>query len=145
MKVRSPLPRKRARIEIIPLIDVMFFLLASFMMVSLSQTHMKGIRVNLPAMSAPTQNPPKDYVAIRVTTGNNVYFDNVLVAESDVLPRLYQLHQANQAIRNKYRVVTESVFATRLVGDIAFDDAAHGTEDFSLPRNRQNATESCAP
>ncbi len=99
MKVRSPLPRKRARIEIIPLIDVMFFLLASFMMVSLSQTHMKGIRVNLPAMSAPTQNPPKDYVAIRVTTGNNVYFDNVLVAESDVLPRLYQLHQANPGIK----------------------------------------------
>ncbi len=99
MKVRSPLPRKRARIEIIPLIDIMFFLLASFMMVSLSQTHMKGIRVNLPAMSAPTQNPPKDYVAIRVTTGNNVYFDNVLVAESDVLPRLYQLHQANPGIK----------------------------------------------
>ena len=99
MKVRSPLPRKRARIEIIPLIDIMFFLLASFMMVSLSQTHMKGIRVNLPAMSAPTENPPKDYVAIRVTAGDNVYFDNVLVAESDVLPRLYQLHQANPGIK----------------------------------------------
>jgi len=99
MKVKSPLPRKRARIEIIPLIDIMFFLLASFMMVSLSQTHMKGIRVNLPAMSAPTENPPKDYVAIRVTAGDNVYFDNVLVAESDVLPRLYQLHQANPGIK----------------------------------------------
>jgi biopolymer transport protein ExbD len=99
MKVRSPLPRKRARIEIIPLIDIMFFLLASFMMVSLSQTHMKGIRVNLPAMSAPTENPPKDYVAIRVTAGNNIYFDNVLVAEGDVLPRLYQLHQANPGIK----------------------------------------------
>jgi biopolymer transport protein ExbD len=99
MKVRSPLPRKRARIEIIPLIDIMFFLLASFMMVSLSQTHMKGIRVNLPAMSAPTQNPPKDYVAVRVTAGNNIYFDNVLVAEGEVLPRLYQLHQANPGIK----------------------------------------------
>ncbi len=32
----SPVPRRKARIEIIPLIDVMFFLLASFMMVSLS-------------------------------------------------------------------------------------------------------------
>jgi biopolymer transport protein ExbD len=41
-----------ARIEIIPLIDIMFFLLATFMMVSLSQTHMKGIRVNLPAAVA---------------------------------------------------------------------------------------------
>ena len=51
MKVASPIPKKHARIEIIPLIDIMFFLLASFMMVSLSQTHMKGIRVNLPAPS----------------------------------------------------------------------------------------------
>ena len=50
MRMRSPIPKKHARIEIIPLIDIMFFLLASFMMVSLSQTHMKGIRVNLPSL-----------------------------------------------------------------------------------------------
>jgi biopolymer transport protein ExbD len=49
MRVTSPVPHKSVRTEIIPLIDIMFFLLASFMMVSLSQTHMKGIRVNLPA------------------------------------------------------------------------------------------------
>ena len=48
MNVSSPIPHKKARIEIIPLIDIMFFLLASFMMVSLSQVHMKGIKVNLP-------------------------------------------------------------------------------------------------
>jgi biopolymer transport protein ExbD len=99
MKVASPIPRKRARIEIIPLIDIMFFLLASFMMVSLSQTHMKGIRVNLPAMSAPTQNPPKDYVAVRVTAGNNIYFDGALVPENEVLPKLYELHKGNPDIK----------------------------------------------
>ena len=48
MRVSSPIPHKKARIEIIPLIDIMFFLLASFMMVSLSQVHMKGIKVTLP-------------------------------------------------------------------------------------------------
>src|SRR5215212_10276017 len=48
MHVTSPIPHKKARIEIIPLIDIMFFLLASFMMVSLSQVHMKGIKVTLP-------------------------------------------------------------------------------------------------
>ena len=48
MRVSSPIPHKKARIEIIPLIDIMFFLLASFMMVSLSQVHMKGMKVNLP-------------------------------------------------------------------------------------------------
>ncbi len=48
MKIATPIPHKKARIEIIPLIDIMFFLLASFMMVSLSQVHMKGIKVKLP-------------------------------------------------------------------------------------------------
>ena len=97
MKMRSPIPKKHARIEIIPLIDIMFFLLASFMMVSLSQTHMKGIRVNLPSRNTPPPQPneQKDYVAIRVTEGNLIYFDNVPVLSDDVLPKLFQLHEQN--------------------------------------------------
>jgi biopolymer transport protein ExbD len=39
---------KRARIEIIPLIDIIFFLLATFIMVSLSMTKNQGIKVALP-------------------------------------------------------------------------------------------------
>ncbi len=99
MRLSSPIPHKRARIEIIPLIDVMFFLLASFMMVSLSQTHMKGIRVNLPAAIAPQPNQPKDYVSIKVREGNVVTFDNEIVPDDQVLPRLYQLHTANPDIK----------------------------------------------
>jgi biopolymer transport protein ExbD len=100
MHVHSPLPKKRARIEIIPLIDIMFFLLASFMMVSLSQTHMKGIKVNLPAKGAVQQNPNvKDSVSIRVSPGNSVFFDNQSVPDDQVLPRLYQLHAANPNIK----------------------------------------------
>ena len=101
MKMRSPIPHKHARIEIIPLIDIMFFLLASFMMVSLSQTHMKGIRVNLPSANTPPRPPdaPKDYVAIRVTEGGLIYFDNAPVNYDDVLDRLYKLHEQNKDIK----------------------------------------------
>jgi biopolymer transport protein ExbD len=99
MRLSSPIPKKRARIEIIPLIDIMFFLLASFMMVSLSQTHMKGIRVNLPAAIAPPPSPVKDYVSIKVQEGNVVYFDNQPVTDDQVLPRLYELHRANPDIK----------------------------------------------
>jgi len=81
------------------LIDIMFFLLASFMMVSLSQTHMKGIRVNLPAAIAPPPSPVKDYVSIKVQEGNVVYFDNQPVTDDQVLPRLYELHRANPDIK----------------------------------------------
>ena len=99
MRLSSPIPHKRARIEIIPLIDVMFFLLASFMMVSLSQTHMKGIRVNLPAAVAPPPSQVKDYVSIKVQEGNAVYFDNQIVPDDQVLPRLYELHRGNPNIK----------------------------------------------
>jgi len=77
----------------------MFFLLASFMMVSLSQTHMKGIKVNLPAQGAPPTTVTKDYVGIRVSPGNAIFFDNQFVQDDQVLPRLYQLHAANPNIK----------------------------------------------
>jgi biopolymer transport protein ExbD len=99
MQLASPVPKKRARIEIIPLIDIMFFLLASFMMVSLSQTHMKGIRVNLPAAIAPPPSQVKDYVSIKIQEGNAVYFDNLYVSDDQVLPRLFELHRGNPDIK----------------------------------------------
>jgi biopolymer transport protein ExbD len=115
MRMRSPIPKKHARIEIITLIDIMFFLLASFMMVSLSQTHMKGIRVNLPSKyDKPT--PPsdkKDSVSIRVTEGNLVYFDNQPVADNEVLPRLFELRKANKDIK-----VSLSAEQNALHGDV---------------------------
>ncbi len=99
MRLASPIPHKRARIEIIPLIDIMFFLLASFMMVSLSQTHMKGIKVALPSATAVPPNTVKDYVSIRVGAGNAVSFDGQLVNDDDILPRLFRLHEANPGIK----------------------------------------------
>ena len=99
MRLSSPVPHKRARIEIIPLIDIMFFLLASFMMVSLSQTHMKGIRVNLPAAVGPPPSGVKDFVSIKVLEGNAVFFDNQYVEDGQVLPRLFQLQRANPNIK----------------------------------------------
>src|SRR5438132_13282914 len=99
MRVASPIPKKHARIEIIPLIDIMFFLLASFMMVSLSQTHMKGIKVALPAPGPVPPNQPKDYVSIRVGAGNAVSFDGQLVNDDDILPRLFRLHESHTGIK----------------------------------------------
>jgi biopolymer transport protein ExbD len=99
MRFSSPIPKKKARIEIIPLIDIMFFLLASFMMVSLSQTHMKGIPVNLPSGPPPTAQPKKDYVSIKVREGNVVTFDDRIIPPDQVLPQLYQMQQANPDIK----------------------------------------------
>src|SRR2546430_16015291 len=98
MQVASPIPKKHARIEIIPLIDIMFFLLASFMMVSLSQTRMKGIRIQLPGVNPPPPGP-KDYISIRVGAGSVVSFNGEVVLDEQVLPRLFQLHAANPDVK----------------------------------------------
>ncbi|MBA2269377.1 MAG: biopolymer transporter ExbD [Chthoniobacterales bacterium] len=114
--MRSPIAKKHARIEIVPLIDIMFFLLASFMMVSLSQTHMKGIRVNLPSPGTPPQQldpTKKDYVSIRVTEGNLIYFDNAAVSDEQILPQLYELHRGNPQIK-----VSISAEQNALHGDV---------------------------
>ena len=91
MNVSSPIPHKKARIEIIPLIDIMFFLLASFMMVSLTQTTMKGMKVNLPIGSSGTTQSKKDYVSLSVDKDGYYYFDKSRIALEDILPRLRQL------------------------------------------------------
>ena len=88
MRVVTPIPHKKARIEIIPLIDIMFFLLASFMMVSLSQVHMKGMKVNLPTgVSGETQNK-REYVSLSVDRDGYVYFDKQHIELNEVVPRL---------------------------------------------------------
>jgi len=48
MKIGTSKIKKRARIEVIPLIDIMFFLLATFVLVSVSMTENRGLLVALP-------------------------------------------------------------------------------------------------
>jgi biopolymer transport protein ExbD len=94
MTFASPIPHKKARIEIIPLIDIMFFLLASFMMVSLSQVRMKGMKVNLPTgVSGETQNK-KDYISLSVDRDGYFYFDKTRMELEELTKTLQQAHQA---------------------------------------------------
>jgi biopolymer transport protein ExbD len=95
MNVASPIPHKKARIEIIPLIDIMFFLLASFMMVSLSQTSMKGMKVSLPTGASGKTQSKKDYVSLSVDKDGYTYFDKERIALEEVLPRLRKIYATN--------------------------------------------------
>ena len=95
MRIGTPIPHKKARIEIIPLIDIMFFLLASFMMVSLSQVHMKGIKVNLPTgVSGQTQSK-RDYISVSVDKDGHYFFDKNEVTDSDLQERLVKVHASS--------------------------------------------------
>ncbi|MDQ6940005.1 MAG: biopolymer transporter ExbD [Verrucomicrobiota bacterium] len=92
MEVTSPIPKKHARIEIIPLIDIMFFLLASFMMVSLSQTTMKGIKVALPTGASGQTQSKKDYYSFSVDRAGYIYWDKAKITYEDVPGKLKPIY-----------------------------------------------------
>ena len=69
MKLRG-YQHKKARIEIIPMIDTIFFLLVFFMMASLAMTTSKGMPVNLPKASAASDRPIVKVVLTLTETGN---------------------------------------------------------------------------
>jgi biopolymer transport protein ExbD len=74
MKLTAPYRRKHSRIEIIPLIDIMFFLLASFMMVSLSMDSTQNIKVNLPYSTEAQHDFKPDMLNIAVDKTGKVWF-----------------------------------------------------------------------
>jgi biopolymer transport protein ExbD len=92
MRVASPVPHKKARIEIIPLIDIMFFLLASFMMVSLSQVHMKGVKVNLPSGVSGETQTKREYLSVSVDKDGHYFFDKDEIGDNELLNRLRMAH-----------------------------------------------------
>jgi biopolymer transport protein ExbD len=120
MNVASPIPHKKARIEIIPLIDIMFFLLASFMMVSLSQTTMKGMKVNLPIGSSGQTQSKKDYVSLSVDRDGYTYFDKEKIPLEEVLPRLRKIYLTNPEAKIFIRGDAEAVHGnvTRVLDQI---------------------------
>ena len=71
--------KKRARIEIIPLIDIIFFLLATFIMVSLSMSKNQGVQVALPtatsAKSLGDQQELDKAVTLSVTQKGEVFYN----------------------------------------------------------------------
>ena len=95
MKVASPIPHHKARIEIIPLIDIMFFLLASFMMVSLSQVHMKGMKVNLPVGQSGETQSKRDYLSVSVNKDGAVFYDKTEMSYDDLLAQLKKEYANN--------------------------------------------------
>ncbi|MEZ0297933.1 MAG: biopolymer transporter ExbD, partial [Candidatus Methylacidiphilales bacterium] len=83
MKLHSPLPHKKTRIEIIPLIDIMFFLLACFMLVSLNMIQLHGLNVNLPIASSTSSTPDDTKKPVTITVDKL----GTLLVDKDTIPR----------------------------------------------------------
>jgi biopolymer transport protein ExbD len=83
---------KKARIEIIPLIDIIFFLLATFIMVSLSMTKNQGVQVSLPSAStAASLGEPQEMekaLTLSVTEKGEVFFNKEKITVAQLPYRL---------------------------------------------------------
>ncbi|MCG3175203.1 MAG: hypothetical protein MOGMAGMI_00125 [Candidatus Omnitrophica bacterium] len=94
MRIPSPIASRKARIEIIPLIDIVFFLLATFVMVSMSMVKNQGIPVRLPVAQTAEKTATKDaqeYVQVTVSADGTVYFGKEAVSADEVGARLAEL------------------------------------------------------
>lgn len=96
MKIGSPLPHKKARIEIIPLIDIMFFLLASFMLASLSMMKLQSIRMDLPTATMAKRDFKPDIVNIAVDKIGDIYIEKKQMNLADL----------HEYLSNKFRINT---------------------------------------
>src|SRR5439155_6162081 len=111
MKIGSPFPHKKARIEIIPLIDIMFFLLASFMMASLSLMRLQSIKMNLPTATVARSSSKPDMINIAVDKLGNVTIEK----------EPYNFVQLQEFLSRKAK--TNAHLPVYITGN---DDATHG-------------------
>jgi biopolymer transport protein ExbD len=117
MKIRTPVPEKKSRLEIIPLIDIMFFLLASFMMLSLQMQIVRTLKADLPTATLATSTTKPDIVNLNVNKDGDVSVDDKAVA----LPELFSM------LTNRYSMNTNlPVYITGV------ENATHGSVMFVL-------------
>ena len=89
--------KKGARIEIIPLIDIIFFLLATFIMVSLSMSKNQGVQVALPvassAQSLGDNQEMEKAVTLSVNEKGEIFFnkDKILATQLPLRLQTYKL------------------------------------------------------
>jgi biopolymer transport protein ExbD len=91
MKIKRLNSIKKGKIEIIPMIDVMFFLLATFILASIAMQKYQGVAVNLNKGSAENVNEQQQSITISITHDNLVYINKNQVLLTEVTNNLEKL------------------------------------------------------
>ena len=91
MKIKRLNSTKKGKIEIIPMIDVMFFLLATFILASIAMQKYQGVTVNLNKGSAENVNEQTQSITISITHDNLVYINKNQVLLTEIANNLEKL------------------------------------------------------
>ena len=88
---------KKANIQIIPLIDVIFFLLATFVLFTISLNKSEGVTVSLPAASTGEPRDPNGTVTVSVMIDGSMAWNKEQVSLDDFLSRMQRYFNTNGA------------------------------------------------
>jgi biopolymer transport protein ExbD len=101
--------KKAARIEIIPLIDIIFFLLATFVLFTLSLSRIQSIPLDLPQAQPPRPDTPPDddSVTLQVSDSGTIYWNKELIDMSELAPRLAHYVDSVAAPNRKVLIATD--------------------------------------
>lgn len=87
MRLSSGYEDRKARVEMLPLIDIVFLLLVFFIYAMLSMVVHLGLRVELPTAST-ARVDTREYVSITLTSDNAIYLDKERVALDELADRV---------------------------------------------------------
>ncbi len=95
MRIKTGYENRRARIELLPMIDVVFLLLVFFIYAMLSMVTHRGLRVELPT-SATAQVDQRRFLSITITAGNRILLEEAEVRLDDLAGRVRALKRREQ-------------------------------------------------
>lgn len=130
MKFKRSRAARRGRIEIIPMIDVMFFLLATFMLASLEMQRLDAVKVNLPSGTA-QQMSEQDPLILTIDRAGAIFVNRQSVelvqVEAVIKKQLKPDHDIVVAADDaaSHGIVVQAMLAARKAGAEHFLIAVH--------------------
>jgi biopolymer transport protein ExbD len=130
--------KKKARIEIIPLIDVIFFLLATFVLFTLSLAKIQSLPVQLPVASNDTSSKPDDdMVKLQVSDQGTCFWNSEPITVAEIRPRL---EQYKKSVQNPRVLISGDSKAKFGVAVLALDEVRKaGIQQVSVDTRQPNA------
>ena len=80
---------KRVRIEIIPMIDVMMFLLVFFVLISVNVLPSRGINIAVPSAQQPDRIEERKRVTVALAPGNGLFLDGDPLTMAELPAKLH--------------------------------------------------------
>lgn len=130
-------PRKKSRIEIIPMIDVMMFLLVFFVLISINVIPALGLKVKLPQSSSAQDHRPPVRVILGISASGSFTIDGESVQDLASVTRI--LKQRKQGASNGIAVIVQGDEAASLQKLVEVMDAlkSAGMEAMTISAKRK--------